>query len=317
VKKINSHIAYLLTKHECVVIPGFGAFVTSFIPASGKEREGEFSPPSQLLGFNPEIKHNDGLLTHFLSVIQKISYKEADLLIKQYVNQLNDLLYTDKTVNIEWIGRFSLSTENKIIFTPDSHLSCNAIHFGFNHFSLPQLKDLKFIEPITVEPEKDEEVITISVNRRTLAWAASVAAAILALFLISTPLNNHEGQHTQNASFFPAFRNIESSKAIVPDTLEILPVPAIVDEPAPVSRVSSSYYYVIVASLSSEEKAQIALSAFQKAGFPQAAIVSKEGRYRVYINRLETKEEAISYLRTFRTDNPKYANAWLLKQSNG
>ncbi|MDR2085544.1 MAG: hypothetical protein LBP72_00005, partial [Dysgonamonadaceae bacterium] len=103
-KNLNFYIAYLLTKHECVIIPGFGAFVVFAVCASKKEIEGVLCPPAQSLGFNPEIKHNDGLLTHFVSEMETISYKEADRFIKQYVNQLNEQLIAAKNVAVKWIG---------------------------------------------------------------------------------------------------------------------------------------------------------------------------------------------------------------------
>jgi hypothetical protein len=308
-KEISFHIAYLLTKHECLVIPGFGALVASSMPASKKELGEMFSPPTRLLSFNPEIKHNDGLLAHSLSAVKKIPYRDADILVKQYVNQLNDLLYRDKTVHIQWAGNFFLSSGNKIIFTPATHLSCNAIHFGLNHFSLLPLKDLN------VGTAPVSEIITISVRRRTLAWTASVAAAVLALFLVPVSLNNSPGRPMQKASFFSIFHspgNPKTGNPVLQDTsLVVSGTAAILPERSLIATPPAFNYYVIIASLPTEKAARITLSDLKKEGFPQAAIVSRQGRHRIYIDRFEKKKEAEIYLDAFRRDHPKHADAWL------
>ena len=89
-KNIFSHIAYLLTKHECVIIPGFGALVHSNVPAKDTMDEDIFSPPFILLGFNSELKHNDGILADSIKKEQKISYNEASKIVSDFSVKLND-----------------------------------------------------------------------------------------------------------------------------------------------------------------------------------------------------------------------------------
>jgi nucleoid DNA-binding protein len=320
VKNINFHIAYLLTKHECVVIPGFGALVVSSVSASQKGTEGAFSPPVQSVGFNPELNHNDGLLTDFLSRIENVPYKEADILVKQYVNQLNEQLQTIKELSIQWIGDFSVSSDNRIIFTPDSHLSCNAANYGFYDFHLPLLKELHSKEVLV---KKKEAVITISLSRRILLRTGSVAVAVLALFLSSTPLNNDSRQYRQNASFFPVYHptginKIVEEKSLPTDTLLLAGKPdiAVMEEFIEPFSTSVRTYYIVIASFPKKELAEEKLSGFKQNGFPDVAIISKENKHRIYIRRFEERKEAESYLVTFRRDYPQYFDAWLLIQKD-
>jgi nucleoid DNA-binding protein len=318
-KNLNFYIAYLLTKHECVIIPDFGAFVVFSLFASKKKIEGVLCSPVQSLGFNPEIKHNDGLLTHFLSERENISYKEADQSVKQYVNHLNEQLNISKTITIKWIGRLSISIDNKIIFTPDTYLSCNAVNFGFNNFYIPQLKELEPVNEISTKERKDAEIITISVNRRILARTASIAVAAFALFLIPTPLNNDSGQYVTNASFFSVYRITEVEKETVTEEISQKDVLIAsgntgikVTERANDNHIDKHHYYIIIASLPTKEQAKQALVDFNQAGFPNVAIISKGERHRVYIQSFAKKADAESYLVSFRRNNPKYADAWLL-----
>jgi nucleoid DNA-binding protein len=331
---INFHLAYLLTKHECVIIPGFGAFIVS-PEASYKDKEsGIFSRPASVLGFNPDIRHNDGLLASSLSKEKNISYKDATLLINQYVTRLVDRLNTTKSVTINWLGDLSLSPENKILFTPAARLSCNAAHYGFINFYFPRLEEIR------LEEKENNRGILIPFNRRTFMRAGSVAAAVLALFFISTPLNDSQGR-LQNASLLSFISNAQpvlaeepvneetgQSEAILPVS-EIIPVaevitaPAVIavpeTKPAPAEEVepvkaNEVYYFIVIASLPSKTAANQKLSDFQASGFDHAAIISKDNRHRIYIERFKDKEAAETFLTHFRQDNPKYATSWLLRQ---
>ena len=323
---LNFHLAYLLTKHECVIIPDFGAFVVSSVPALKREETGIFCPSAQTLGFNSNIKHNDGLLANSLSLEKNISYKEAVFLLKDYVNYLTDQLNKSKDLNIKWVGTLSLLGEGKIIFAPDSRLSCNALNFGLSDFYLPSLRELEVEENVTVEKEKNTEVVTISVKRRTLTWTSSAAVAALALFFGSILLNNHYEQNTQRAAILSIPVNkVEIEKEVV--ETETIPLDTIViSEEVNVLKIKQAVeedvktnarcYYVVVSSLPSKNLAEQKLLDFQKAGFTNATIISKGDKHRIYVNKFEQKEVAESYLQEFRQNNPKYATAWLLSQRN-
>ena len=321
---IDFHLAYLLTKHECVIIPDFGAFVISSVCASKREETGIFCPPIQTLGFNPNIKHNDGLLANSLSIEKNISYKEATFLLKDYVGYLNDQLSRSKELNIKWVGSLALSGGDKIIFTPVPRMSCNAFNFGLSNFYLPCLRELESVErKAVVEKREDNKTITISVNRRALTWTGSVAAAVLALFLVSTPLNNQHEQNTQKASFLSIpVSKIEIGEEVEPDAIlldsVVVSETIVVSEEKPIVKeeINTRSYYIIVSSLPTKNLAEKKLIDFHEAGFANAAIISKGDKHRICVNEFEQKEEAELYLSEFRQNNPKYATAWLLSQRN-
>ena len=60
--RLGKHIEALLLENDCVIIPDFGGFITYYTPASYVEDEHTFSPPVRSIGFNPQLKLNDGLL---------------------------------------------------------------------------------------------------------------------------------------------------------------------------------------------------------------------------------------------------------------
>ena len=66
--------------HECVVVPGFGAFMLNHESARYDAKTQRFLPPSRTLGFNPEVRHNDALLLGSISRREGVSLENARLL---------------------------------------------------------------------------------------------------------------------------------------------------------------------------------------------------------------------------------------------
>ena len=317
-KNLNFYIAYLLTKHECVIIPGLGAFIASALEADVIKQAGLLCPPAQTLGFNAEIKHNDGLLTNAVAKGEKIPYKEACLQIARQVDLLNNQLFAQKSVLIPWIGQLSLLPEHKIVFTPSINLSCNATHFGLNNFYLPTLQELnEAVEILPVSSRK--ETVNVPIIRKAIRWYGSVAAAALALFLISMPLNEHMKSNPQQAGFvhwstLPVKTDVvEEISTEIDSTILMKEVVegAVVEEPV----VDITFYYIVIASLPTRDLAEQQVGVFHREGFSMAAVVSNQDRHRIYVNKFVNKSEAETFLREFRYQYPRHGDAWLLSQA--
>jgi len=308
-----------------VIVPGLGAFVVSSSEREKTNRWGILSPHETFLGFNSEIKHNDGLLSNSLAKEKKSSYREANLLIEQYVADALQSLEDGKQVHIPWVGSLYLKN-NKKLFQPERTLSCNAPNYGLTGFSLPYLKDIQQETNLFTE-NKNKEVVWIPINRRFITYTGSIAAALVAMCIIPTPLNNGRlgvSSHTQYASVIslPANKAVNEEKAA--STIET-PAPADSSltrkeiETLPSEVINSAkaveyHYYIIVASLPDQATAKKTLSKLQSQGFKNAAILPSGGRYRIYTNRFEDKTKAEKFLIQFRKNHPANANAWLLRQ---
>ena len=59
---IIEHIEYLISDHDCVVVPGLGAFIAQYIHAEIDLERGVILPPRRVLSFNAAVCHNDGVL---------------------------------------------------------------------------------------------------------------------------------------------------------------------------------------------------------------------------------------------------------------
>jgi cell division septation protein DedD/nucleoid DNA-binding protein len=321
-QNINFHLAYLLTKHECVIIPGLGAFVVSPVNADKPKGRGIICPPACFLGFNSEIKHNDGLLANAVAKEKNISYKEAVFLIRQYTDDLFNRLKIKEIIHIPWIGSLQLSDDNKIFFKPARNLSCNASYYGFTNIYFPILEEVR--EPEVFASEANKDVIWIPINRKMITYTASVAATILVLFMIPTPLSDHSIPISpQYASIvnFPVKQAVETATPafepeILPGTVEPVNDKAPIQETATetINKTASRQYFIVVASLTNRDSAEETLKEFQAKGFGNAAIISSEGKHRIYTDKFEDKQEAETFLIQFRKNNPNQESAWLLGQ---
>ena len=343
-QNIFSHIAYLLVKHECVIIPGFGALVHSVVSSKEAIDGDVFSPPCVSLGFNSELKHNDGLLADSVRREQNISYNEANRVISEFSTEFSKILKSGGEVTIPRVGRFTLSKDNKINFSPAADLSANAVQYGFKNFYLPLLSEIAVpVVEEEVAKNKGKDVIMIPLSKRLLS-VASVAAVVLVLLLFSTPIANKEIP-TQYAGMFSAYvpetafvdfsESAMNKEEVTEDTIittnveiidDLEPVvleqdtipevkPAIVKSetlltPAPAINKSDDYL-IVIASFPSRSEANRMLSLYKK-DFSKASIIEKNDRSRIFIRSFEDKAEAEYFLNKFRIDNPKYKDAWLL-----
>jgi len=306
-----------------VIVPGLGAFVVS---SFGREKVNKWrilSPPETFLGFNSEITHNDGLLSNSLAKEKKISYKEANLLIEQYVTDIMQSMKEGKQIHIPWVGDLCLK-DNKKLFQPEKTTSCNALNYGLTSFSTPYLKDIQNNQQRTTSfpRKKNKEIVWIPVRRKFITYTGSIAAALVVMCIIPTPLNN--GHRTQYASVIslPAGNAINEEKAAPeiesPSPADSTLIQKKTETPpsevmTPVVKAVEFHYYIIIASLPDQASAEKTLTAFQSKGFENAAILSSGERRRIYANRFEDKTEAEQALVQFRKDHPANANAWLLK----
>lgn len=60
--ELAQHIEALLLENDCVIVPNFGGFVAHYAPATYVKEENLFLPPTRIIGFNSQLKLNDGVL---------------------------------------------------------------------------------------------------------------------------------------------------------------------------------------------------------------------------------------------------------------
>ena len=173
-KNIIKYINELLFNHDCVIIPGFGAFIADYENAKINTTQHLFFPPSKKIAFNANIIKNDGLLAHYISEKTFVSFNEANELIKNFSTKCLSDLNNDK--HLEWlnIGEFSLNSEGSIQFSPDNKVNFLTDSFGFTSFvSLPVKRETVIKQPTKIHvdrkiiKEENTKKIPLSIKRAT------------------------------------------------------------------------------------------------------------------------------------------------------
>jgi hypothetical protein len=131
---IEKYIAELVGNHDCVIVPGLGAFVALATSADIHPITHKFTAPGRTLSFNAQIKVNDGLLAAEISRKEGISFQEATTFIDEYVKQFNTSLSVFKHYNCNGIGRFFYNIGGKLEFEPDFTINFSSDSFGLTDF---------------------------------------------------------------------------------------------------------------------------------------------------------------------------------------
>src|SRR5210317_1842035 len=97
---LDNNIRDLLFHYDCVIVPNFGAFISSFSPAKIHPVQHRFHPPGKKISFNKMLVANDGLLAHHIAVSEKINYSEALKSIDEQVSLWKQSLRIGQEVNL-------------------------------------------------------------------------------------------------------------------------------------------------------------------------------------------------------------------------
>lgn len=185
---IGQHIEYLIRYNDCVIIPGWGAFIANTQPAVLNENN-VIIPPTRSLGFNPSLTHDDGLLAS--SIVRKtgVSYDMAIRKIAEAVTSLNHQLNLQGEIAISNIGVFTKKSGGVLLFEPFAKTSASISYFG-----LPQAKLTPILTKAKVEnaPEAKKDTIYLPIRRSWTRIAASIAVVLGLGFVFSTPIVNDE-----------------------------------------------------------------------------------------------------------------------------
>ncbi len=137
---IVHHISNLLYIHDCVIVPGFGGFVSNYQPAQVHPVQHSFNPPSKRILFNSELKSNDGLLANALMSAAAISYQDAMREIDDMTSQWKSDLKEGKSLGLEKIGKLFADKEGNIQFEQDATLNFLNDSFGMTTFVSPAIR---------------------------------------------------------------------------------------------------------------------------------------------------------------------------------
>ena len=282
-KQLLSHLSKLLIHHECVIVPSLGGFVARKEEAHIDPTTGLMRAPRRVVGFNPSLSHNDGLLTEAIMRHEKISFELASQSLKQQTDQMIQRIAQGETITIDHVGAL-YNKESILIFIPQISDSINRQHFGLTEIRLRKLSHNSLgTETSHPQVETKEKSKYVSIHRATLRAISVAASIIIAATLFFAQQGERVDKSTlQQATFIPT-PSIES--VITPPTTNtpqetVSATPFI---PIAPSATTKKHYYTMVDCSSSAFAAQRRVEQLHAMGYNEAGFIKLYGKIGVYI----------------------------------
>ena len=321
---LKEYISGLLFIHDCVILPGFGGFVTNYHSAEHNELNHTFSPPKKDILFNKSLTYNDGLLINYLATSQNISYEEAEQKIKKEVQDAWLKLEKNQEVHFEGIGSFRYDKNMNLIFSPELTDNFLIDSYGLSSFRFPPLNYQKNAH--TLMSTYNSQSMNNSGFRQTIKWAAILVpvAGIIALVPV---YKNYKTQQaaTLNPFHVPEEKPIEETYSAMPsdsvsgelvDQTTDKRVALFYAEENKVKEVPQQTegltFYIIAGSFKDEVHAKAHASQFVSKGY-HPEILEEDGLFRVSLCSFDSKVNALHELRKIRSDENN-DKVWLLSK---
>lgn len=349
--KLEVYIKQLLYHQEHVVIPGFGAFITSYQPARIQESRQTIQPPSKKIAFNPDLQSSDAHLAHQITIEENLGFVEATNKIETKVQAWKYQLWQEQTLELEGIGTLYLDENQNIQFTPAPDQNFLISSYGLNEVpAKPVKKELKQ-KPKRVKKTKKrkQKVSFYPQTTKGISIAATLAIFILAslLIFILPPIQNHqEGNLNVVTSNESEDQNSSAGESTeTSDRKEAEPGPEGEDEKnqastgakvntkansnAALAHSSSSskdskenlrdkssngntIYHIITGSFKNKNNAVEYKRYLNEIGYNPRLLNTEKGVVRVSIERLSSRENIMQKLNNLRVKVK--SKAWLLKE---
>lgn len=343
--ELAKHIEILLLENDCVIIPGFGGFIAHYNPAIWLDEESILIPPARTIGFNPQLKMNDGILAQSFMETYHINFPNATKILQKKTEELIEILHKEGRIDLINIGEISLSVHDSYVFSPYNDQIISSKLYALNSFEIKELRKLEYCTekkistPASIDLKKN---YIIRINRTFLRSTAAAIAAIAVFFCLSSPIANTYVEKENYARILPSelFNRVEQYSLLttpikntannpvnkivakrfikttpiavkeikVPEPAEIQTIP----EDVPEQKNTSTYkYHLIVASVVNIKSAEPIVDEYRSKGYADACTVIGDGRIRISLMSYSTHEEAYKQLQVLHK-NEAYKNAWLL-----
>jgi len=302
--QLTAHIHYLLYHHDCVTVPGFGAFLVEQKEAYYDADKQRYFPPSKELSFNEKLQSNDGILAAHLSKSFQTSYERAVLDVHQQMIAWKEQL-EKRTLTMESLGSFELNREKKLVFTP-----AKGLNFLAASYALHEIPAYPIVRGASEIPTTPPVYFTLEKNKsRRFVGYAAVAAGIISILAIGS--NGYLDQ--QADAQWQAEQSLRQSarEQASMSVYDLGELPALT---ITLPKTVAPAFHIVAGSFRNESNAQRLVSTLQRNGYDNAKKLEKtaKGFYQVSFASFATKREAYNAMANVTRD--QYPGAWVLKK---
>lgn len=323
--KIETYISELLYRHECVIVPSLGGFITNYQSAQIHPVSHTFLPPSKTIRFNVKLQKSDGLLCNYIADCEGISFEDAQKKAAHFSNQIQNNLTHKKEARINGVGLLIKESNGLISFEPDQSVNYLLDAFGLQEIQSPAI--LRKTKKLSIPNQVASKARNIHVKKALINWR--VAAVILPLIGL-TSFFSYQKQDAvskvyENYAYLNPFKEKpaalytprtpkievkENTTKPVVTTTKIEPITAaiLVDE----SKETQLKFHLIAGCFASELNAQNLVKNLITKGYKSTIIgQNNTGLYRVAFQSFAKKEAALKEMLQLKEIGK---STWLLAQ---
>ena len=314
--QLEVHIADLLYRYQCVVVPGFGAFLSQIKSASLQRDSNTFYPPFKELSFNARLNTNDGLLVSHVAQAEGDSYENTLERVTSQSRVWKDTLASGEPLELADLGTFRLNREGKMGFEPDTRTNYLMSSYGLSpvignpivrEVLKEEVTELEERIPFTITPEARSK----KGLRPVLKYAAVVLLALAtglssySLYerqLTATTVAHEEAQKEVS-------RQIQQATFFNTDPVELPSVSLEVTS----KKEAEAIHHVIAGAYRFRDNADKRIQQLIRKGYPAHYLGQNDfGLHHVAFASFLDPEEALENLKEIRRrESP---DAWLLSK---
>ena len=311
---LERYISDLLYRYNCVVVPGFGGFLSQYKSSVHNIQSHSFSPPSKSLSFNKQLSSNDGLLVSYMAEVEKCTYEEMLEKVTTVVDTWKHTLDQGNRLTLENLGDLKSNKDGRILFQPSYQLNHLTSSFGLSSFvSTPIAREVLKKEVLAME-EKVPFIITPERRKENFLRPYLKYAAIF-LLALSTGLTGYrlynEGLNQRQLVVEKAQEKVAKSiqEATFFDTapleLPTLTLKVVSEKP------QLGIHHIVAGAFRYKANADKKIRLLKRRGFDARYLgTNNHGLHMVTYSSHSDVDEALQNLRSIK--NTQSQDAWLL-----
>lgn len=267
------------------------------------------------------------MLASSISRKEKVTFEDANRMLTDEVAQWRSILTDDEQFTVPSVGRFILTNDSSTPTFEESHVSIANVY----NYGLPELAINAIESDVPHSPtigKSEQRALSIYRNNIFMRAAASVAILVCVIAGIINATQEIDNGVVR-ASFFNIEKTAKSEPKIETITLDDtreLRIQKVAESEGTANVAKNSVqsqpltprqnFYLVVASLRTQEEAdKFIASASKRDGNNQFEVLQKDRRYRVYIHRASTFDDAHSFRNV--ADNTRlYPDSWVYENKD-
>ncbi len=310
--QIDVYIKRLLYRRNCVIVPGFGAFLAREKSAEIDEATQTLFPPSKRISFNAQLCENDGLLITEIAKEKKFTYEALAQEIERTSDTWKKELKNGKKITLTGIGTLWYNEAQKIQFQPENRTNYRVASFGLSSFAATPM-ERRILKEKTKKTGRRGQTIFRPEKQKTSSLKFWLKYAAIILLMISIGVASHHTYNDIQLKQITAQREAQKQvshiiqEATFFDNMPLKVYPLHVD----IIKKKPKKFYVIAGAFRVEKNIEKRIRQLKKKGYNAFYIgINSHGLHQVAYDSFENSEEATIFLRKVQTTES--ADAWLL-----